>query len=106
LRTARGRADGQWVFSDSFNATDQTMYVVLELPEPVGHTPFRVTIAPTGKPGRVLATKDFTWPVGRAVDAIEFSPQEIAAYIGPGSYTVNCYSLGQLTLQHVFLIQP
>ncbi|MCL5281046.1 MAG: hypothetical protein M1376_14195 [Planctomycetes bacterium] len=105
LRTARGRAEGRWEFSNLFHTTDQTLYVVLEFPAAAGGNTLRLTVTPAGEPDQILATKDLTWPIGRTSDAVEFSLQKIAAYIGSGSYTVNCYSLGQLTLQHDFTIQ-
>jgi hypothetical protein len=105
LRTARGRANSGWVFRNSFRTTDTTMYVVLELPAPAARNAFRLTVTPAGEPDEVLATRDFTWPAGRTIDAIEFSPATIATYKGAGRYTVRLYSLGQLTLQHDFEIQ-
>jgi len=105
VRTARGRTDGRWDFTNFFNATDAVMYVVLDLPEAAGRNVFRLTITPTGRVDEVLATKDITWPLDRTTDAIQFSPQEIAGRAGPGDYTVNCYSLGQLSIQHNFTIR-
>ncbi|MCL5736480.1 MAG: hypothetical protein M1274_13015 [Actinobacteria bacterium] len=105
LRTARGQVDGRWVFSNWFHTTDQTLYVVLELPAAAGGNTLRLTVTPVGEPDQILATKDLTWPIGETSEAVEFPLPKIAAYVGSGNYTVNCYSLGQLSLQHDFTIR-
>ena len=105
IRTAAGKIDGQWDFRDTFRSTDEQMYVVLQLPSAVGRNSFRLTITPRKEPGEVVDAANFVWPVGTNMDAIKFSPREIAARTGPGEYSVNLYARDQRVMRHDFKIE-
>jgi hypothetical protein len=105
LRTAAAEEDGQWVFRNTFHSSDERMYVVMSLPATVGHDSFRLTVTPKGRPNEAIVTKDFTWPVGRATDAVTISPRQIAQRAGPGEYTVSFLAMGETVMRHQFAIR-
>jgi hypothetical protein len=105
IRTAAGRLDGQWQFSNTFSPTDDRLFVVLRLPFDVAHDSFRVTITPKGRTYRALASRDLVWPVGAETQNVEFSPREMAPHMGAGEYTANLYARGQLVMQHDFTMK-
>ena len=105
VRTAAGKIDGQWDFRDTFHSTDEQMYVILQLPSTVGRNSFRLTITPRKEPGEVVDAANFVWAVGTNMDAIKFSPREIAARTGPGEYTVHLSARGQQVTRHNFKIE-
>jgi hypothetical protein len=105
LKTAVGKTGRQWTFSNTFRLSDQTMYVVIQLPASVAHDTFRLTITPKGQPDDVVAAKDFTWPPGQTTVAVSFSPHEIANNTGTGRYTVTFHSMAKSVMQHNFTIK-
>ncbi len=105
IRTAVGRTDGRWDFSDTVSASDEWMYVVLRLPPLVGRNSFRLTVTPRRNPNETVTVRDFVWPVGARLHAVQFSPREIVAHAGPGQYTVSFCAQGQQVMQHNFKIE-
>jgi hypothetical protein len=105
FRTALRQRDGTWEFSDKFGAADEQMYVVLRLPRPADRNSFRLTITPKGQPNNVLASEDFQWSREDRSRGFVFSPKQIAAGMGPGSYSVNFHSGGELVMKHGFRIE-
>ncbi|MCL5278744.1 MAG: hypothetical protein M1376_02410, partial [Planctomycetes bacterium] len=84
---------------------EEQMYVVLQLPSTVGRNSFELTITPRKEPGEVVAAQRFVWPLGTTMDAVRFSPKEIAAHTGPGEYSVNFHLRGQRAMRHRFTIE-
>lgn len=105
LRTATGQEDGRWTFRNKFNRDQEKVYVVVNLPQTVGHDSFRLTVAPKGRPDQAVVTKDFHWPANRHTDAIPISPQAIAERSGAGTYTVHLYAMGEPVMRHSFTIK-
>jgi hypothetical protein len=105
IRMATKGLAGQWRFHNTFSPTDEQMSVVLQLPPTVAHDSFRLTIAPKGESDKVLASRDFVWPVGRTTEAIRFSPREMAPRLGAGRYSANLYVGERLAMQRSFTIR-
>jgi len=105
FRTAAGRTDGQWEFTEDFHSSDETMYVVLRLPPAADRNAFRLTITPKGREENVLAAHDFTWSRDGPSRGFAFSPQKIAAGMGPGKYSANFYAGGERVMSRKFEIK-
>jgi hypothetical protein len=104
LRTATGRQDGQWVYSDRFHAADKELYVVLRLPKAADNNSFRLTITPKGQP-LVVAEQEFTWSAKDSWRGFAFPMDKIVADTGAGWYSVNFHSGGELVMSHGLLIR-
>ncbi|MCJ7543999.1 MAG: CsgG/HfaB family protein [Phycisphaerae bacterium] len=105
LRTASELYDNKWTFTDTFAATDQKMYVVLQLPPACDRNPFKLTIVRRNQ-REDLAVQEFRWDKQYGAYGYLFNPSEIAAKGGgPGEYEVKFYSGPEPVLRRPFRIR-
>ena len=104
MRTASDRRDGQWRYKDKFSPDDEKMYVVLALPPEAHLNSFEMEVRRKDGSG-VLARREVTWSRDRATLGIEFSPREICAAGGDGSYSVTFYSRDKKIMKRTFSIR-
>jgi len=104
LRTASELYDNKWAFTDTFEAGDQKMYVVVSLPACCDRNRFRLVIVSKDQ-RRELARQDIVWSREHAGFGYVFSPKDIAAGAGPGVYEVKLYSGPEPVLRHTFKIR-
>ncbi len=90
LRTASDLYDNKWSFTKQFNASDEKMYVVVELPLCCDRNRFRLVIVKKDQ-REELAGMAIVW--GRKASVgYSFSPKALAAKAGPGQFQVKFYS--------------
>lgn len=105
LRTASDLYDNEWAFTDTFAATDQKMYVVVELPPACDRNPFKLTIVRKDQ-REDLAVEEFRWDKQYGSYGYTFNPSEVATKGGgPGEYEVKFYSGPEPVLRRVFRIR-
>lgn len=105
MRTASSPAPGEWSFKNTFGSREESMYVVLCLPEAAAMNEFEIAITPRGKPANVVASKDYTWERGKYCQSVEFSPAQIAQSNGPGKYSLKFISRGKVIFTRHFKIR-
>jgi hypothetical protein len=105
IRTADSFEQGSWHFTKTFSSDQESMYVVLCLPDAAAMNQFKLTITPQNNPSQVVASKDFTWERDKYCQGIEFSPRQIAQSNGPGRYSAHFISLGKVELTRHFRIK-
>jgi len=104
LRTATGRTDGKWDFSDTFHP-NQDLFIVLNLPQAAKRDTFRLTITPEDNPDHVIVERNVIWEPARAEQGVVLPAREIVDQAGPGDYAVDCYYDGKLVMSHDFQIR-
>ena len=105
MRTAVSPAPGEWRYTKTFSQQQQSMYVVLCLPEAAALNQFEITVTPRGKPADVISSTDYMWERGKYCQSVEFSPSQIAQVNGPGSYSVHFISRGKIIITRHFKIR-
>jgi hypothetical protein len=105
IRTANSFEQGIWHYTQTFSSDQESIYVVLCLPESAAMNKFKLTITPRGNPSNIISSKDFTWEAGKPCQSIKFSPKQIAAYNGPGKYSVQFHARGKVVMSRNFRIK-
>lgn len=95
LRTAVDLRGDEWDFAKSFPADAAKMYVVVTLPGEADRNRFRLEFVRKGR-DEALAERRIIWDRRYRTFGWDFSPREITAQAGPGTYTVRLYSGGEL----------
>jgi len=92
LRTASELFENKWTYADSFPATAQQMYVVLELPASCDRNKFALKIVRKDQ-REYLAEQEIVWDGKYGSYGYLFNPAQIAAKGGgAGTYTVKFFS--------------
>ena len=109
LRIADGMGEtGDWRDRDSFAITDTQMVVVVDLPPEAHRNSFELRILRHGQ-DEPVAIRPFTWDRDGAVDGTPFvfSPADLAAVGGAGSYDVAFYAANRKIMARGFkIIEP
>ena len=105
MRTATLPAPGEWNYTGTFSRSEESMYVVLCLPETAAMNEFELAITPRGKPSDIIASKNYTWERDKFCQSMEFSPAQIAQSNGPGKYSVHFISRGKIIITRHFKIR-
>jgi hypothetical protein len=105
LRTASELYDNKWTYQDTFQQTDEKMFVVVALPSSCDRNRFRVTIIRKGE-RQDLASLDIQWDKKHGGFGYLFSPKDIAAKGGgAGEYEVKFYSGPEPIMRRAFRIR-
>lgn len=105
LRTASELYDNKWTYKDTFDASNDKMYVVVSLPASCDRNRFRLTIVRKDQ-REDLAAQDFQWDKKHRGFGYVFNPKEIAAKGGgAGEYEVKFYSGPEPILRRKFKIR-
>ena len=105
MRTSSTSEQEGWHFTKTFSSNQESMYIVLCLPEAAAMNEFELVITPKNEPSNMVASKDFTWQSGKYCQSIEFSPRQIATSNGPGQYSVHFLSQGDVIFTRHFKIE-
>jgi len=104
LKTASEYYDGKWEYKNKFSVSDQTMFLVLQLPPACDRNKFRITIVP-GESRNEVVSEEFSWSKQSQDKSFQYSPAEIASKGGgPGEYTIKFYSGPEPVLTQKFKI--
>ena len=105
LRIASELYDNKWTYQDTFQQTDEKMFVVVALPSSCDRNRFRVTIIRKGE-RQDLVTQDIQWDKKHGGFGYLFSPKDIAAKGGgAGEYEVKFYSGPEPIMRRAFRIR-
>ena len=105
LRTASELYDNKWTYQDTFQQTDEKMFVVVALPSSCDRNRFRVTIIRKGE-RQDLASLDIQWDKKHGGFGYLFSPKDIATKGGgAGEYEVKFYSGPEPIMRRAFRIR-
>lgn len=105
LKTADSFQQGKWHFTGTFSRDDDSMYVILCLPAAAARNQFKLTILSDGSKTEPVVQKDITWQPDGYCQSFKFSPREIAAAGGPGSYNVQFHSRDRIVMTRNFKIK-
>ena len=105
MKTANAMGPGEWKYTKTFSQDQKSMFVVICLPESAAMNQFEIAITPRGKPSNKISSIVYTWEKGRYCQNVEFSPSQIARKNGPGNYSVQFISRGQIIFSRNFKIK-
>jgi hypothetical protein len=105
IRTSDSFEQERWHFTNTLDSDQESMYVVLCLPDAAAMNQFKLTITPQNNPSQIILSKDFTWERDKYCQGIEFSPKQIAQSNGPGKYSAHFISRGSIELTRHFKIK-
>jgi len=85
LRTAAGKKDGKWRFTDDFNADDEGIHAVVSLPSECGRNSFRLEVKAKGD-SKALISSQFVWSEDAKEYEAVFRPEKL---VGRGGANAN-----------------
>jgi hypothetical protein len=105
MRTADKSGPEEWLFTKTFYSDQESMYVVLCLPEAATMNKFELTITPQNSLSNVILSRTYIWQKNKYCQDVEFSPRQIAQTNGPGKYSVHFSSRGKVVMTKNFRIK-